>query len=270
VADTEPIPEPHVFERAEAELLELARALDRPVRLDRFALAVLGLGVRSATLFRAVTELQRGRAPAAAQALIRPLVEINILIRFLGKSPELHTELWEAEGTRNAITIAEEISQSAMMATRWPRHAAELAGLSERRREVDDAREKARAAGVNGVGSTGAVFPSIAAQLVTIADPAADEAYTLGYRILSWDVHGGPHAFATGVWLETEDGRRSFEDSVSPEQLAGARALAIATLGSTLKLCGLYLDRPHMIGPAETIQRLFVPQPDPSGPGGTY
>jgi hypothetical protein len=36
------------------------------------------------------------------------MIEINTLIRFLHKDPDLHLELWEAEGNRNAVSIVEE------------------------------------------------------------------------------------------------------------------------------------------------------------------
>lgn len=72
----------------ESELLDLAAALDDPVDREEFKLAVVVLGQRGRTLFRGFIELQGSAVPSAARALLRPMVEINILIRFLATNPE--------------------------------------------------------------------------------------------------------------------------------------------------------------------------------------
>ena len=86
-------------------VLEVARFLNEPVENVCYKLALVALGQQSRTLFRALRQVARGRANAAGGALLRPMVEVNITIRFLNTNPELHTELWQAEGDRSAAAI---------------------------------------------------------------------------------------------------------------------------------------------------------------------
>jgi hypothetical protein len=76
-------------------------------------------GHRSRTLFRAFLELQHGAVPVAGRALLRSMVEINVLVRFLGKNPTVHAELWHAEGDRGTLTIVEEHNRSVVLSKRW-------------------------------------------------------------------------------------------------------------------------------------------------------
>jgi Family of unknown function (DUF5677) len=257
--------DPHGFAAEEKTLLRLARALDQPMTKEPYRLAMLALGQRSRTLFRAFRQVQRGRAAAAAPALLRPMVEINVLIRFLTKSPELHTELWEMEGERNAITIAHEFTSSPAMSERWEAYAFDMAAFDERKTAVEEARKRAIEAKIPGIKETGPVLPSISQQLLLIDEPAADEAYTLGYRALSWDVHGGARAMLAGRFREHRDGTVSYtedRDATDPP-----RALAISTFASTLKLCGFHLEL-GIEQEAEDVLRTFVPQsPDRPEPG---
>jgi hypothetical protein len=249
--------DPFDFIAAESRLLRLAKALDAPVAKERHALALVALGQRSRTLFRAFRQVQRGRAAVAAPALLRPMVEINVLIRFLAKNPELHTELWELEGERNAITIAHEITSSPAMSERWMDFPLDLASFADRKAEVEKVRAKAREAKIPGVGEKGPVLPSIVKQLETINESAANEIYTMVYRSLSWDVHGGARALLAGRFLEHRDGSVSYtEDTDDTEP---ARALAISTFASTLKLCSLPLHL-DIEAEAEDVLRAYVPQ----------
>jgi hypothetical protein len=257
--------DPHGFAVAEKSLLRLAQALDKPTTKGPYPLALMALGQRSRTLFRAFRQVQRGRAAAAAPALLRPMVEINILVRFLTKSPELHTELWETEGERNAITIAHEITSSPAMSERWKAYPLEMAAFNERKTAVEDARKQALEAKVPGIKKTGPVLPSISQQLLLIDEPAADEAYTLGYRALSWDVHGGARAMLAGRFREHRDGTVSYTED--RDATDAPRALAISTFASTLKLCGFHLGL-GIEQEADDVLRTFVPQsPERPQPG---
>src|SRR5436190_21567481 len=93
---------------AESDLFAVARALDLPAPADEYRLTQLVLAARSRSLLRGFIALADGVAPVAAFALVRPMVEINILMRFLAKNPELHLQLWNAEGDRNVLAIVEE------------------------------------------------------------------------------------------------------------------------------------------------------------------
>ena len=156
--------------------MELSETLDEPIKPDEYKLAILALGQRARTLFRGFIALQDSAAPAAGRALLRPMIEINILIRFLNKSPELHLELWEAEGDRNAASIIEE--HNAQHTERWGSMPVEEGVLDEKHERVRSARARAIAAAIAGVGKKGPVLPGMAMQLSTIAEPAASEAYS--------------------------------------------------------------------------------------------
>ncbi len=185
--------------------------------------------------------------PIAAFALLRPMVEINILMRFLTKNPKLHLELWNAEGERNVLAMVEEHDRNEALRARWGESPLTPEERASRRETVAAARERAKAAGVAGVGRSGPVLPGTKSQLAAINEPGTDEAYTLAYRSLSPDTHAGARAFLRGQ-LERHDGTASYRDDVIADDLLPARALALTTFASTLaKLlrCDLAADPTH-------------------------
>ncbi|MHB8234315.1 MAG: DUF5677 domain-containing protein [Solirubrobacteraceae bacterium] len=251
-------PDDSTFTQAEARLLELAKALDAPIEPSPYRLALVALGQRCRTLFVAFSDVQRGGAPAAAQALIRPMVEINVLIRFLNLSPDLHTELWEAEGERNAMTIVDEVKASEHLSARWAVLGEwDTSAFDARRANVELIRAKALKADVPGVRKKGNVLPTTSQQLRAVDEHAAYESYTLVYRPLSWDVHGGARSLLDARFIEGRDGLVTFVEDTTPS--VGARALAISTFASTLKLCGYHLGLGIEDDAAEVLES-FVPQ----------
>jgi len=227
-------PDSEALQHAEEQLLQLATAFDEPVAPNEYALAMLSLGHRSRTLFKAFVELQRGSVPVAARTLLRPMVELNILVRFLRKDPDLHLELWQAEGERNTVTMAEEVLGSAHLSSRLGEDLLDGAELEARKERVNAARERGVNAGLPV--KRGSVLPSIGAQLKVINEPAAHTAYTLAYRSLSWDVHSSPRLFLSGIWAEHNDGTFSYEEQPSEKDLLPTKALAIGTFASTVEL----------------------------------
>jgi hypothetical protein len=245
---------------SEAELSDLAEALDEPIKPDEHRLAVLALGQRARTLFRGFIALQDSATPTAGRALLRPMIEINMLIRFLNKDPDLHLELWEAEGDRNAASIIEEHNK--LHTDRWGPMPIMDGVLNEKRERVRSARAKALAARTAGVGKKGPVMPSMAKQLVTIAEPAASEAYTFGYRPMSWETHTNPRVFLSGAFVERNDGTVSYSDATEKEDLIGVRALSLTTFASTLELVAIILALP-IEKSARAVLRSFAPQEIP-------
>jgi hypothetical protein len=231
VSDSTPA---EAIDRYERELLDLAAVFDEPVAAEDYPLALLSLGHRSRTLFRAFLELHAGDAATASRTLLRPLVEINLLVRFLRKDPSLHTELWQAEGDRNSVVMAEEVRRSPQLRERLGEDPLSDEELDRRRASVDAARALGVAAGLPV--KRGAVLPSTAAQLAVIDEPAARAAYAFAYRLTSWDVHAGPRAFLVGSFEIRKDGSVSYEERPTPESLLPGRALAIGTFASTIEL----------------------------------
>jgi hypothetical protein len=243
---------------AEHDVLELAKALDELVEADEYHLTQLALAARSRSLLRGFIELAEGPAAIAAFALLRPMVEINILMRFLSKSPDLHLELWHAEGDRGVLAMVNEYSGRDFLRERWgdaPLRPEERATLAA---SVTAARERGRQAGVVGIGKSGSVLPTTVDQPRTINEPGADEAYTLAYRTLGADVHAGSHAFIRGT-LERRDNRTaSYSDDVEPADLLPARTLALTTFASTLAIA----SRELALGLEEAVDEVkhrFVP-----------
>jgi hypothetical protein len=204
------------------------------------------------------------------------MIEINTLIRFLNKDPDLHLELWEAEGDRNAASIIEEHNE--LHTERWSPMPVMDGVLDEKRERVRNARAKALAARTAGVGKKGPVMPSMAKQLMTIAEPAASEAYTFGYRPMSWETHTNPRVFLSGAFVERNDGTVSYSDATEREDLIGVRALSLTTFASTLELVAIILALP-IEESARAVLRSFVPRrsqaingstvsPTPSAPKG--
>jgi hypothetical protein len=244
-------------EAAESILLELARALESPVKDADYQRSLVSLGQRARTLFCGSLALHASEVPAASRALLRPMVEINLLVRFLRKNPELHTELWHAEGARNTRTIVEEQLASPTMTERWgklPVDEEELAALNE---QVRKARKAGLDAGVVGVGESGAVLPSAVKQLETIKEAAANEAYTLAYRLQSWDIHNGPGTVQAGTWLQHNGGTVSYRDDPDVP-LLGLRVFAVSVFASILELLASELPL-TIAAQAHEVRRTFVP-----------
>ena len=242
------------LEAAETELLDLAGALDDPVAPELFKLAVLALAHRARTHFRAFLVLCASDVPPAARAVfLRPAVEINTLIRFLAKNPELHIELCEAEGDRNVVSIVEE--HRLRHSEYWPPPPLSEEHLEASRRRVAEARARARAAGIAGVGPKGPVLPSIEKQLAVINEPAASEAYTFAYRPMTWEVHTNPRTFLRGHFEERNDGSVSYRDQDDRVGALGARSLSLTTFASTLELAAIHLGLPIEEDVRRVLQR---------------
>jgi hypothetical protein len=242
-------------------LVELLAAFDEPVARQPYQVALLALGQRTRTLFLGFIALNASTSPVAARALLRPMLEINILIRFLRKDPDLHTELWQAEGYRNTITIADEIREKPDLREAVGQDPIDPAELADRRQKVEAARKRALEAGLPV--DRGAVLPPVSRQLQVINEPVADIIYALAYREHSWDIHAGPRAFLAGSCTERNDGTVSYSDSVSAEQLLLSRARASAMVASSMELIGQELDM-EITTQAGTIAIAMV-KPPPSG-----
>jgi hypothetical protein len=244
-------------QRPEMELLELAAAFDEPIARSEYPLTLLLLGHRSRTLFRAFMDLQTGPVPVAARALIRPMVEINILIRFLRKNPNLHTELWQAEGDRNSVTMSEDVRLSPDLLARLGEVPLDETEVQRRQQVVGQARQRAKEAGLP-ISKNGSVLPFIPGQLKVIKEPAADSVYVFLYRSFSWEVHAGSRAFLIGTLTQTNDGRAFYDEQQSAPNLLHVQVVAIATFASTVELVGAELGLP-IEAPAREIRRTFVP-----------
>jgi hypothetical protein len=244
------------LDRVEVELLNLRKGLRDPVPDDVVQKALIALGTRAASLFRGFVELIKSDAPAASLALMRPAVEINLGLRFIVANPELHTEIWMAEGERESLKLVREVAADQELAARHG-HALDPSApwFVERERFVEEVRAKAIAAGVAGVGSNpgGRVMPDMRTIAFNHGDLASREAYTLAYRALSEDVHGSSRAFQQSHFEQVDERHLRFIEFSDPDrEIRRNRALNATTFASTLCILsgplGLeILDRANML-----------------------
>jgi hypothetical protein len=252
------------LQEAERELANLAAYLETVVPAgDEYRVVALALGHRARSLFLAFRHLAEGPAPAAAPSLVRPMVEINLVLRFLGKNPELHVELWHAEGERQHVALLDEYAKDAEL---HHRHSPLPEDLQEQldatRTTVREARAKALSAGIAGVRKTGPVFPSIADIVKTTDDPGAREAYTLAYRALGTSVHIGPLSFRLSGFQPHVGGLVSYTDQWTAEELRPTRTLVLTTFASTLCIVSVALAL-NVDERADEIKQMFMVEEPP-------
>jgi hypothetical protein len=108
------------------------------------------------------------------------------------------------------------------------------------------------------------VLPNVAKQLLTISEPAASEAYTFGYRPMSWETHTNARALLGGAFEQRNDGTVSYSDAADKSDLIGVRALSLTTFASTLELVSIILGLSAVEESARAILRSFVPEQVPA------
>ena len=249
-------------EQAERALLELARALDRAFQSDsRFHHVVIALGQRSRSLYMAFVHCMEGPAPVASMAILRPLVEINILVRFLGQAPDIRSWLWMAERSRWSLAFVGDVAADPALSARFSSELPSEAVLARWRSEVEDARDAALAEGVPGVRERGALIPTIAEQVRLLDNPVVTEAYVFAYRRFSGDVHAGMLSFdSLNVDESYGEGFLALSDDAPASALRPTRLVGLTTFASTLRVVGdaVGLD----IGDAADRVRLEFMSPD--------
>lgn len=246
--------------RAERKLTRLGQELERPVNDEMYLRVVLALGKRARSLFRGFVRLHRTDAPVAAFVLLRPAVDINLVLRFLSQNPDLHTQLWEAEGELETLKLIREAERDRELfaKTGWPAFPATV--MEERHRDVERARAAGIVAGVKGVSKEAGkrVFPSMATIAREHGDLATREAYTLAYRSLSQLIHTSSRAFDDGAYRRAGRGRVSFSELRDPEHtIRRHRALNVTTFASTLTLMSGPLDL-DIEEQAANVRELFL------------
>jgi hypothetical protein len=190
-------PAPRAFDPAElpeieTRLEELGQALDFMGQSTPFGIVALGFGHRARSLWLGLRHAVAGPSHASVQLILRPLVEMTILLPWLMKDPDLHLRLWHAEAQRQILKLL----QNAPTHTS-PRRAGDIAKIgtperiAELKQAVAKARTEANLAGVLGVGRGWSLVPSLAEVVRVVDTPAAREAYGIAYNLLSGFTHSG-------------------------------------------------------------------------------
>lgn len=189
--------------RAETAIRAWFPALDAPVT-SREQTVVVGLGLRGIALYRGLIHACSGPTPTiAAEADLRALVDLVILIRWIEMAPALHIDMWLAEDDRGRITLGEKWGE-------MHRRRGSSAGPAFTSEEVATMREglakvraAARTAGEH-VGEKGAMMPSI--EHMAAATDDLFEAYQIAYRSLSPSSHSGARSFVRDTAEQRADG----------------------------------------------------------------
>jgi len=225
------------LESAERALIELGGAFDRPFRAEgSYPHVVIALMQRARSLFRGFVHSFEGPAPIAALVLLRPLVEINILLRFLGQLPEVRAHSWIAERFRWSLAFVEAVAQHENLREKFVAEFPSPAQLAGWRDVVSEARQLASASNDPSVGPRGPLIPSTSRQVQLLNDDAATEAYVFAYRRFSGDVHGGLISFDLLHVDERGDDVVSLSEEVSADDLRSTRVLGLTTYASTLRV----------------------------------
>ncbi len=238
------------LELAEADLLDLGGALDGGAPKDSmFLTSALALGTRARTLFTGFVRLISSDSPVAALALMRPTIEINLTLRFLAKNPDLHTEMWIAEGERQVSALVREIDADPEMLRKAGGEGLISAEWHEDKTAfVAAVRAKALSADVSGVDKKGSVMPSMWSIAYDHGDQASKEAYTMAYRSLSPAIHTSARSFQHGDFVSIGNGRVAYHELTDPDrEIRRHRALNATTFASTLCV----LSEPLQLGTFE-------------------
>jgi Family of unknown function (DUF5677) len=242
-------------ERAEHDIAELS-SVDLVGPDDDFHRSLIVLGTRSRRLFLGFRHAVAGPEPIAALALVRPLVEINLLLRFFLVNQELHPRLWIAESERLSLALVNEFESDPAMLERHGLSGFPPEVTREREEYIQAVRAEGVAAGIPGI-QRGSVLPPLPEIVRIVDDAAAREAYTLAYRGTSDHVHAGARAFRGYFLKDDASGQVSFVEELGPEDYLATRALVVSTLASTLCLLSGPLDR-GVFQTASEIKRRFV------------
>jgi hypothetical protein len=249
------------LDRVEADLLVLSNRLDGPVEDNLVHRSLITLGTQATSLFRGFMALARSDTPVAALALLRPMVEINLLVRFIVAGQKLHAEIWIAEGELQSLKPLREVVSDPELAAKHGQGidmAADWA--AERERYVEEVRSRALLAGVVGVrrGPGERVMPSMRTIAFNHGDLATREAYALAYRPLSHAVHGSSRAFNIGHFAQVGAGRVRFIEVTDPAgEIRSHRALNATTYASTLCVLSKPLGL-NVLDDAETLKSVLM------------
>ena len=233
---------PHGVRRAEQELETLLSTLDQPRPLTRDQAVVMGLALRGQRLYGAIRVLCRRGEWDSAAILLRALVEVTMLARWVEANPPLHVEMWLAEDERdmaNGLEVVERLAVVRGLAN--PITAADRVRIGEARAEVKAIRMTAEAAG-EAVRGSGSLIPNGPEMVKAVPDLA--DLYGVIYTRLTPTVHAGGRSFVMDRIETTAAGLRvrpgaPFQDSVLRTLSAPTLAFLLATVS---RQCGLNIE----------------------------
>lgn len=197
----------------------------------------IALGLRGTELYRAAVDLA-GRHPNAAQALLRALVEVAILARWIEGNPALRVRLWLAEDDRNRLTATEGYESWVQRRGLSAVDVFEPSTERAMRADIEAARATGRRAG-EPVPERGHVLPTLEAMARTA--PELWEAYHLAYRVLSPWTHAAGRSLVGDELERRGDGThlragRAYGEDATVALAVGTMFLVLETVSRQLGL----------------------------------
>lgn len=242
------------IEAVERALLELAKRLDAPFmpRGDPDSVA-MALGHRVRTLYRGyLTCTEAGLPPAAGRALLRPMVEANILLRFIREEPEWRSRLWQAESTRVWLGLAEQARSRPLPAEQQLGLLPTPEEVREIRGQLEELRRAAIAAGIEGVHKKGRLLPDAQEQAQILDTVQVWQAYVVAYMPLTLEQHVAHGSFRDALEHQLDDGWVVHRETTAEQPLYAERLLASSVFASTLVIVSSWLG----LGFEEAADRL--------------
>jgi hypothetical protein len=218
----------------------LAGQLDVPVdRLEEPAVIALGFGLRGRQLFRSILKARPADA-TAAEVVVRALIELTILTRWIEDDPLARIELWIAEDSRLRLLIAERIGEMRGRRGQPRPPAFEPARAAEHRAVVAKARKAAKDGGGTGKGS---LLPRIEDMAKEIPD--LWELYEIAYRGSSTSTHTAAMSMGKNTFEQRDDGVYLVPNAAwGHEATTAMAAMAFLVLIETVsRQVGLGLER---------------------------
>jgi hypothetical protein len=224
---------------AEQRLLQLAECLDRPFtpRGDPDAVA-MALGHRARSLYRGYLLSSDAEIFTAARALLRPMVEANILLRFIREEPNWRSRLWQAESIRVWMGLADQLRNRPLPAEQKVAYLPSDEEVAKTRADLKQLREDATEAGV--YVPKGRLIPDVQEQAQILNTTEVWQAYVVAYMPLTFDQHVSHGSFRDAVHQVLDDESVIHIDSDKanfPERLLASTAFA-----STLVVVSTWLE----------------------------
>lgn len=245
------------IDAAERGLLELSGRLELPYvsRGDPDDVA-MALGHRSRTFYRAHALCWHSAAFIASRVFLRPMVEINITLRYIRENPELRTKLWHHEAARQDVRWVRLLREHSLAPDndRLPRPPQ----IDEMARDIENVRAEGLTAADEGVTKKGPLIPSVRGMVEILDDSQAWQAYTMGYTPLNRELHVSQAALRN-AGVERLGGGWCIHHEVDEPSL-GSRVLASSVFASTLVIVSGWLGL-GIEDPADRVRERLVTMP---------
>lgn len=250
------------IEAVERALLELAARLDQPFTpADDPDSVCMALAHRARDLYRGYLACAEAGLPAAGRLLLRPMVEANILLRFIREEPDWRSRLWQAESRRVWLGLADGLRTRPLPPEQQLEKLPTPEEANAWRREIEQLRADALEAGILGVPPRGRLLPDVQEQAQILNTPQVWQAYLVAYLPLTLDQHVSHGSFRDAMEETLPDG--SVIHRAGANQPHAERLLASSVFASTLVIAASWLELGFEDAADRLRARLVSPETSP-------